>query len=115
MGDLVSIAALFGIYAALILDVFSSLTSSPQTTQLFAKDRADTLWHWVRIAGLVSLTFIGFGAWLAYKEGKDYRAPILGGMVALGLMWFMYSHALNKGGGAKPGVSDQIMQSTGST
>jgi uncharacterized membrane protein len=105
MEGIVSAAALFGIYAALIFDIFSSLTSSPQTTELFAHDRANTLWHWVRIGALVSLVFVGFGAWLAHKEGKDYRAPILGGLVALGLMWMMYSHALKKGGGTKPGQS----------
>jgi hypothetical protein len=115
MSDLVSYAALFGIYAALIFDIFSSLTSSPQTTELFAEDRADTLWHWVRIGVGVSLVFIGFGAWLAHKEGKDYRAPILGGMIALGLMWYLYSHALKKGGGSKPGNGGSILLSTGST
>jgi uncharacterized membrane protein len=115
MGDLVSYAALFGIYAALIFDIFSSLTSSPQTTELFAKERADTLWHWVRIGAFVSLIFIAFGAWLAHKEGKDYRAPILGGMVALALMWYLYSHALKKGGGSKPGNEDKVLLSTGST
>lgn len=101
--DLVSTAALFGIYAALIFDIFSSICSSPQTTQLFAAERAATLWKWVRIGAVLSVIFIALGAWMAQKEGKDYRAPIAGGLVALAVMWFLYSNALKKGGGSKTG------------
>lgn len=110
MGDLVSFAALFGIYAALILDVFSSTNSSPQTTELFASERAASLWRWVKMGAVVSLVFIALGAYTAHREGKNYLAPIAGGMVALGLMWFMYSHALTKGGGQKPETSAGYFQ-----
>src|SRR5271155_3229670 len=103
MEGLVSFAALFGIYAALILDVFSTTNSSPQTTQMFAADRAATLWRWVRIGAMISVVFIATGAWLAHKEGKDYRAPLLGGFLALGIMWYLYSIALRDGGGQVPG------------
>lgn len=103
MEGLVSAAALFGIYAALIFDIFSSICSSPQTTQLFAMERAATLWRWVRIGAVLSLIFIALGAWMAQKEGKDYRAPIAGGLVALSIMYFLYLNALKKGGGKVPG------------
>jgi hypothetical protein len=99
MNGIASAAALFGIYAALILDVFSSTNSSPQTTELFASERADSLWRWVRIGAIVSVAFIGLGAYTAYREGKSFLAPIAGGFVALALMWTLYSHALAKGGG----------------
>jgi hypothetical protein len=102
MEGFVSFAALFGIYAALIFDIFSTTNSSPQTTQMFATERAATLWRWVKIGALISVLFIGMGAWLAHREGRDFRAPILGGLVALGIMWYLYSIALKDGGGQKP-------------
>jgi heme A synthase len=102
MEGLISFAAIFGIYAALIFDIFSTTNSSPQTTQMFASERAATLWRWVRVGAIISVLFIIMGAWLAHKEGRDYRAPILGGLMALGIMWYLYSIALKDGGGKVP-------------
>lgn len=98
-------AALIGIYAALVFDVFSSTNSSPQTTELFARDRAATLWKWIRIGAVVSIAFIALAVLTEYRSGgekKAYLAPVVGGVAALGIMWAMYSHALSEGGGSKP-------------
>lgn len=99
------LAALIGIYAALIFDVFSSTNSSPQTTELFAGERAGSLWRWVKIGAVISVLFIGMAAWIEYKD-KDtdkhsWYGPIIGGLVALVLMLAMYAHALKMGGGNK--------------
>lgn len=97
-------AALIGIYATLVFDVFSSTNSSPQTTQLFAMDRGATLWKWVRIGAVVSVAFIALAVVAEKKQGDgNYWAPIVGGFAALAIMWAMYSHALKEGGGSKPG------------
>lgn len=100
------LAALIGIYAALIFDVFSSTNSSPQTTELFAGERASSLWRWVTIGAIVSVLFIGLAAWIEYRD-KDtdkmsWIGPIIGGMIALILMVGMYAHALKMGGGSRP-------------
>lgn len=100
-------AALIGIYAALVFDIFSSTNSSPQTTELFAKDRAATLWKWIRIGAVVSIAFIALAVYTEFKHGEGeksaYLAPVVGGVAALAIMWAMYSHALSEGGGSKPG------------
>lgn len=94
-------AALVGIYAALILDIFSTTNSSPQTTELFAKARSDTLWKWVKIGAVMSVLFMVLGATLAKREGNSFWAPIAGGGIALIIMFALYSHALASGGGSK--------------
>ena len=54
-------AALFGIYADLAFNIYSATNSSPQTTELFAGDRADTLMKWVWVGGGAVLVFGGPG------------------------------------------------------
>lgn len=100
------IAALIGIYAALILDVFSSTNSSPQTTELFAHDRAASLWRWVRVGALVSVAFIALGVFMEYRDKdtdkRTWIGPLIGGASALAIMMLMYSYALKQGGGKVP-------------
>jgi hypothetical protein len=96
-------AALIGIYAALVFDIFSTTNSSPQTTQMFAIDRAATLWRWVRIGAIIAVIFVALGAYLESRDSKNYWAPIAGGALALGIMWYLYSIALRDGGGTRPG------------
>jgi drug/metabolite transporter (DMT)-like permease len=97
-------AALFGIYAALVLDIFSTTNSSPQTTELFARERSGTLWRWVRAGAIMAVAFTALGAWMAWKDKKEnVWGPLAGGLLALGVMWAMYSYALKKGGGSKGG------------
>jgi len=45
-------AVLFGVAADLVYNVFSATNSSPQTTELFAADRAATLWKYVKLGGV---------------------------------------------------------------
>jgi hypothetical protein len=86
----------FGVYADLAYNVMSANDSSPQTTELFAGDRADTLWHWVKMADYQIAALSGIGALMAPPGLKIY--PLLGGGMVIGLMHFMYSHALRRGG-----------------
>lgn len=93
--DVLIDATSFGVAATLVYDVFSATNSSPQTTELFAKDRADTLWKYVRLGAVQSL-FLVLVMWWRSKSVW----PILGGLTAGLFMWAMYAHALRAGGGA---------------
>ena len=90
-------ALAFGIAATLVYDVFSATNSSPQTTELFASDRAGTLWKYVRLGGIQSVVLVGVMAWRSASVW-----PIIGGAAAGGLMWFMYAHALEAGRNVAP-------------
>jgi hypothetical protein len=87
-------AIAFGVAADLVYNVFSATNSSPQTTELFAGDRATTLWKYVKLGGWQSALLIGIMA----IRGKSIW-PVIGGGLAGGMMWAMYAHALKAGGG----------------
>lgn len=85
-------AILVAVYATFALDVFSTFTSSPQTTELNAAARADTLMKWVKIGLLVSVGGGAIGSWTS-------RSPwplVATGTVAV-LMFYMYDHAKRVG------------------
>ena len=58
-------AILLAVYATFALDVFSTFTSSPQTTEINATARADTLMKWVKIGAVVA---VGGGAVGSYID-----------------------------------------------
>jgi hypothetical protein len=93
-------AIAFGVAADLVYNVFSATNSSPQTTELFAGDRAGTLWKYVRLGGVQSAILIAI---MAYRGRTGWA--VFGGLLAGGFMWGMYAHAL-KAGGAKTGAPD---------
>lgn len=91
------VAILVGVYATFALDVFSTLNSSPQTTELFAGDRQDSLMHWVWIGSAVA---IGGGAIATGVSGKAW--PLIATiLVSLGMV-AMYKHAVKRGTGQAP-------------
>ena len=85
-------AIAFGVAADLVYNIFSATNSSPQTTELFAGDRADTLWKYVRLGGIQSIVLVGIMA----QRGRSWW-PVIGGGMAGGFMWLMYAHALKAG------------------
>lgn len=86
------VALLLGVYGTFALDVFSTLNSSPQTTELFAKDREDSLMHWV---------MIGDGAALAGGVAGSYFTksvwPLIAAAAVAGGMHLAYKHAVSRG------------------
>jgi hypothetical protein len=93
------------VYATLMYDVISATNSSPQTTEINAKSRADTLMKWVKLGIAQGALFVVIGAWIEHKSGGDPLAPILGGGLAAGLLWAQYVHAKNAGlASAQPGT-----------
>lgn len=85
-------AILIGVWATFALDVFSTLNSSPQTTELFAEDRQDSLMHWVAIGTAVG---IGGGA-IATVLSKKPWPLIATSAVSVG-MYLTYVHAVRRG------------------
>jgi len=93
-------AVTFGVYAALAYDIMSSTNSSPQTTELFAGDRSETLMKYVKIGDVQIVAFGLFGSLL---EGNYWP---LAGCVSVGLiMHCMYQYALNAGIDTAPPVA----------
>lgn len=86
------VAILVGVWATFALDVFSTLNSSPQTTELFAEDREDSLMHWVIIGTAVG---VGGGAIASAVSRKPWPLIATAG-VSLGMYW-MYCHAVKRG------------------
>jgi hypothetical protein len=92
------VALLLGVYGTFALDVFSTLNSSPQTTELFAGDREDTLMHWVLIGDAAAL---GGGIAASYVTGNVWPLIATGGIVVM--MHVLYKHAVHRGQGqARP-------------
>ena len=85
-------AALIGIYADLTFTLVSSFLSSPQTTELFAGQRSETLWKWVVIAGGASL-----GIGLAASVVAGSPIPLLTMAVIGAGMGVLYYLALRWG------------------
>ena len=88
-------ALAFGVYADLAFNLYSAMNSSPQTTELFADDRADTLWKYVKIADGAA---IGFGLLGVLLAGGSWW-PLAGALVVVVMMHLMYRHALSAGQG----------------
>lgn len=82
----------FGVFADLAFNLFSAMNSSPQTTELFAADRAETLWKYVRIADVTALAFGAFATIADFKNVGIW--PLLGAGVVVVIMHFMYRNAL---------------------
>jgi hypothetical protein len=81
------------VYAALVYDVISATNSSPQTTEINATARAETLMKWVHLGLAQGALFVGIGVLL-----DDQRwPPLLGGGLAAVLLYLQYVHAKNSG------------------
>jgi heme A synthase len=80
----------FMIASAVMLEAIAAACSSPQTMEINARARADTLMKWVTIG-------LGLGAGLvvlgAMFETENAGPILAGGAVTGGAMWFLYKHA----------------------
>src|SRR3974390_1652959 len=86
-------AVTFMVSAGLVFEIVAAACSSPQTAQINADRRSETLMFWVK-AGLATAGFFVVLAAVWLKGGKS--ALIGGGLAGL-IMWFMYAYA-NKAG-----------------
>jgi hypothetical protein len=99
-----SAATTFAVYAALTYDVISATNSSPQTTEINASVRADTLMKWVKIGLAQAVLFAVLGVML----DKRRWPPALGAGLAGILLWVQYVHARNEGL-KNPGTPTEVL------
>ena len=90
-------AGTLGIFAALTYDIVAAACSSPQTTEINADSRADTLMKWVYLGLGQAALFTALGMYLQRSEGKPTWPPLVGSGLAGGLMWASYVHAKRAG------------------
>ena len=81
------------VYGTLMYDIISATNSSPQTTEINASLRAETLMKWVKLGLAQGALFVAVGVYL----DKQRWPPLLGGGLAAVLLWMQYVHALNSG------------------
>jgi hypothetical protein len=89
-----SAAVVMAVYAALVYDIIAAVNSSPQTTEINAAARADTLMKWVHLGLAQAGLFVLLGS--AMSKGSKWP-PLLGGGLAGGLLYVQYVHAKNAG------------------
>lgn len=82
-------AVAFLVSAGLVYEVIAAACSSPQTTEINAGKRADTLMKWVHLGMVQSAILIGVGAYLS----RSPKAVIAGGVTAGAFMYGSYVHA----------------------
>jgi hypothetical protein len=88
----------FLVSAGIVYEIIAAACSSPQTTEINARTRADTLMKWVNIGLAQAALFVAIAAWW---DKRHRTAIIAGGATAAGLMWWQYDHA-KKAGLASP-------------
>jgi hypothetical protein len=85
-------AILLGVWMTFALDIYGSTNSSPQTTEINAGRRADTLMKWVYLGGAMA---VGGGA-IASVISKSVW-PLVGTASISVLFTLLYIHAKNAG------------------
>jgi hypothetical protein len=84
----------FLVSAGIVYEIIAAACSSPQTTEINADKRADSLMKWVHIGIGQAAIFIALAAYF----DKSHRQPIVaGGVLAGGLMYAQYVHAKKAG------------------
>lgn len=79
--------------AGLVMECIAASCSSPQTAEINAKKRSDTLMKWVYIGMAEAAVLVCIGAMVTKRPG-----PLLwGGGLAMGTMYAQYVHARNAG------------------
>lgn len=86
-------ALTFLVSGGLVYEIIAAACSSPQTTEINADTRADTLMKWVWIGLGQAAVFIAIAAWIS----DEPKAVVGGGVLGGGLMLAQYLHAKEAG------------------
>jgi len=84
----------FLVSAGIVYEIIAAACSSPQTTEINASTRADTLMKWVHLGIFQSIFFVAVAA---IFDEKHRWAILSGGFSAAVLMYGQYIHARNSG------------------
>ncbi len=97
-------AVAFMVAAGLVYEIIAAACSSPQTAEINADRRSETLMKWVRV-GLAQAALFVIIAMIIARQSGTHWAVLAGGILAGVLMWISYIHA-NKAGlnNCKPGT-----------
>jgi hypothetical protein len=101
----------FLVSAGIVYEIIAAACSSPQTTEINADKRSDTLMKWVNIGMVQAGGFIAVAAFF----DTAHRKPIIAGGAAAGiLMYIQYWHAREAGlknisGGTEGSNSDRTI------
>lgn len=82
-------ALAFMVSGGLVYEIIAAACSSPQTTEINADARADTLMKWVWLGLGQAALFVGIAAYLSDTP----KAVVAGGLLGGGLMLAQYQHA----------------------
>jgi hypothetical protein len=94
----------FLVSAGIVYEIIAAACSSPQTTEINAGIRADTLMKWVYIGEGQAALFVLAAA---YFDRKYASAYLTGGVTAGGIMHLSYVHAKAAGlASNEPGTED---------
>jgi hypothetical protein len=99
----------FLVSAGIVYEIIAAACSSPQTTEINASTRANTLMKWVHIGLVQAALFVGAAAWF----DRRHRPEIIAGGAAAGiLMYGQYLHARQAGlKSSEPGTEGQAGKS----
>jgi uncharacterized membrane protein len=86
-------AVTFMVAAGLVYEIIAAACSSPQTTEINAATRADTLMKWVLIGFAQAFIFV----LIAAVMDEEHWPAIAGGAMAGLFMWASYAHAKSAG------------------
>lgn len=89
-------AVIFMVSAGLVYEIVAAACSSPQTTEINAKSRSDTLVKWVELGLAQAAFFVAIAICLATGP-KRKMAAFTGGALAGAILGISYWHA-NKSG-----------------
>lgn len=96
-GGIGSPAVTMAVFAALVYDVISATNSSPQTTEINARKRAETLMKWVHVGLAQAAIFAVLGIFMEVQAHRPAWPPALGSGLAGGMLYVQYIHARNSG------------------
>jgi hypothetical protein len=80
----------FLVSAGIVYEIIAANCSSPQTAELNADKRAETLMKWVHVGLVQSALFVAIAAAVDRKHAK---AIAIGGGLAAAIMYGSYAHA----------------------
>ena len=84
----------FLVGAGFVYEIIAAYCSSPQTAEINADKRAETLMKWVNIGTVGAAVFITVAAVI---DRKHAFAIVAGGLMAGGMMYYSYVHAMQAG------------------
>lgn len=105
-------ATLTMVSAGLAYEIIAASCSSPQTTEINAGARADTLMKWVNIGVAQAAFFAGVGVAIQIARGQPWWPVVFGTGLAIVLLYIQYIYA-KRCGLEQPGTPTETYEPAG--